>query len=382
MRIIQVIHSYFPKIGGIELAVQHLAEEQARLGHDVTVITATLGADTGRKEEILNGVRIIRLYSKKILYNDLIFPLEELPIVEADIVHVHSQNSLFSILIAEKLKKNSTAKIVFHFMAVDSYRSYSNRLLRIFASFYGRKNAEKALRIADLSVVRSMRDLAVLRGAYGVKAKFLPDAIQDSTLSLKRKDPVEFRKRFGITQPNIFLFIGRLHKLKGPHILVEALKYLNKDFAAVFIGPDGGYLRDILELAENLCVQNRIYILGYVNEETKIAAIDSATALVNTSMADHVEVYSIVLSEAWAREKPVVASKIGEVAYRVKQGINGILVPPSNPEILANAMMAIIKDKEGAAKMGLKGKASVLSWESIAKKSIDLYEQVLGHKRF
>jgi glycosyltransferase involved in cell wall biosynthesis len=42
MRIAHVVHSYFPRIGGIERAVQHLAEEQVKLGHEVTVITSNV----------------------------------------------------------------------------------------------------------------------------------------------------------------------------------------------------------------------------------------------------------------------------------------------------------------------------------------------------
>lgn len=143
-----------------------------------------------------------------------------------------------------------------------------------------------------------------------------------------------------------------------------------------FIGPDDGYLKDTLDLAERLKVRNRVYILGYLDEETKIAAIDSAVALVNPSMADHVEVYSIVLSEAWAREKPVIASNIGELTYRVRQNVNGILVPPSNPKLLAEAMMNLIITSKDSEQMGRSGKATVFPWERIAAKSIALYELI------
>ena len=63
MKIVHVIHSYYPKIGGIEAAVQHLAEEQAKLGHNVNVITAKFGANNGPREERINFVKILRLKS-------------------------------------------------------------------------------------------------------------------------------------------------------------------------------------------------------------------------------------------------------------------------------------------------------------------------------
>jgi len=152
---------------------------------------------------------------------------------------------------------------------------------------------------------------------------------------------------------------------------------VEEDIVAVFVGPDGGYLKETLDLAERLDVRGRVYVLGYVDEETKIKALDSAVALVLPSVADHVEVYSIVISEAWARRKPVIASRIGEIPYRVKHGVNGILVDPSDPKALAEAMLEVAPDDELADKMGRNGRKDVFSWREIAARSIQLYRQIL-----
>ena len=78
-------------------------------------------------------------------------------------------------------------------------------------------------------------------------------------------------------------------------------------------------------------------MLGYVDEATKVQAIDSAVAIVNPSIADNVEVYSIILSEL-GLGKNQIGSNIGEVSYRITQNINGLLVEPSKPEQLGKAM--------------------------------------------
>jgi glycosyltransferase involved in cell wall biosynthesis len=380
MRIAHVVHSYFPRVGGIERAVQYLAEEQAKLGHEVTVITSNVDVAGSPKEETINGVNVVRLRSRKLLYNDLTMPIERPPVEGVDIVHAHSQNSLFSVTVAEKLKDRVHGKVVFHFMAVEAFRDHPNFFIRRLAPHYGRRNTRKALEIADLPLVRSIRDLEILRGKYGVEAKYLPDAVPDYYFTAEKADPDEFRKKFGIKQEKIFLFIGRLHKLKGPHILVKALKYVGEDVAAVFIGPDGGYLRETLDLAGRIGVKNRVYMLGYVNEETKIKALDSAIALVLPSLADHVEVYSLVVSEAWARGKPVIASRVGEIPYRIRQYVNGVLVNPSDPKALAEAMLKVAHDDELAREMEKNGRKEVFSWREIAAKSIQLYMRVLENR--
>jgi glycosyltransferase involved in cell wall biosynthesis len=88
-------------------------------------------------------------------------------------------------------------------------------------------------------------------------------------------------------------------------------------------------------------------------------------------------VYSIVTSEAWAREKPVIASRVGEIPYRIKQGINGVLVDPSDPRMLAEAILKLTHDNELAEEMGRNGRKNVFSWREVAVKSLQLYRRVV-----
>ena len=79
------------------------------------------------------------------------------------------------------------------------------------------------------------------------------------------------------------------------------------------------------------------------------------------SLYDYVEVFSLVTSEAWARRKPVIASKVGELKFRVKHGINGLLIEPGNPKTLAKALQTIIEKP-------LKPKNMILlTWSQIAR---------------
>jgi glycosyltransferase involved in cell wall biosynthesis len=376
MRIVHVVHSYFPRVGGIERAVQYLAEEQVKLGHNVMVLTSNIDVAASPKEETINEVKVTRLRSRRLKYSDLTIPVEEPSIKDVDIIHAHSQNSLFSIIVTSKLKAKTNGKVAFHFMAVEAFKNHPNILVRLFAPYYGRRNTKRALELADMSLVRSIRDLEILK-KYGVEAQYLPDAVPEYYITTEKANPDEFREKFEIKQEKFFLFIGRMHKLKGPHILVKALKYISKDFAAVFIGPNGGYLGKTLGLAKRLGVNDKVYYLGYVDEKTKIEALDSAVALVLPSIADYVEVYPMVISEAWARERPVIASMVGGIPYRVKQGVNGLLINPSDPKMLADVMMKIGNNEELADDLGRTGRKEVFSWREIAAKSIQLYRQIL-----
>jgi glycosyltransferase involved in cell wall biosynthesis len=124
-------------------------------------------------------------------------------------------------------------------------------------------------------------------------------------------------------------------------------------------------------------VKRRVYYSRYVDEKTKIETLDSTTALVFPSLADHVEVYPMAISEAWAREKPVMVSRIGGIPYRVKLGINGLLVNPSDPRMLAEALLKLANGEELAQEIGRNGRKDVLSWREIADRSAELYKRVL-----
>jgi glycosyltransferase involved in cell wall biosynthesis len=185
----------------------------------------------------------------------------------------------------------------------------------------------------------------------------------------------EFRERYGIRE-SFIVYIGRLHRLKGVDILIKAMSIAVKEYPrlkAVIIGP--GDPKPYKELARRLGIGSNVAFLGYVDEKTKIGALDASIALVLPSVCNYVEVFSIVISEAWARNKPVIASAVGEIPYRVKHMINGILIPPKNAQKLAEAIITLLNDENLRTKLGAEGKKSISTWNEIAVKINSIYKQ-------
>ena len=359
----------------MESAVRGLAENQARLGHEVHVLTR-LQFNRRPRTECISNVYVHRIPSATFRCADLTIPLaipSEL-FKNTDVVHVHSQNSLFSLMV---LRRASVLNVrtVCCFMAVDSFGDYPNPFLRPIATLYGKRNTVEAISNSNLVLVKNMRDAMTLHTRYNAEAQFLPDGLPSSCLVDDASGTRDFRRMFRIRQERYFLFVGRLHRLKGPQIIVRALKILGGDVAAVFVGPDNGYLHKVLEEAKANDVTDRVYVLGYINEEEKRSALDSAEALIVPSLAEHAEAFSIVVSEAWARRIPVVASKIGNLPYRVQDGVNGLLVNPGDARSLADAMTLILTDHKLAKSMGREGRKQCRSWLEIAQISINLYNQ-------
>jgi len=374
MKIIHVFHSYWPAVGGLENVIRLLAEGMAKLGHEVHVVTGVYGAENKPKENVVNNVYIHRVETFRPKFPDLTYPLEYPVDVlkNADVIHGHSQNSLFTVMMVEKAKKLGV-KTVMHFMSVDAFSDHPNPLVRLLAPHYGKWILQKAFRISDIKLVRSRRDEEILKRKYSIDAIYVPDGVSDELLR-KPSMTENFIQKYAIYEPFV-VYVGRLHRLKGVDIFIKAMSFVVKEvpeLKAVIIGP--GDQRPYRVLAQKLGVERNIVFLGFVDEDTKIGAVDASLALVLPSICDYVEVYPMVISEAWARTKPVIASSVGGVPYRVKHGVNGLLVPPRDSYALAKAIVEIYNDRNFAEKLGREGKKEIHSWSEIVDKLINIYK--------
>jgi glycosyltransferase involved in cell wall biosynthesis len=345
------------------------------MGHEVHVITSRFGAEDRPKEEVINGVYVHRVKALRLHFPDLTYPLEyvEKVIRDTDIVHGHSQNSLFTVKIVEKAKKLGI-KAAMYFMAVDALYDHPNPLVRFLGSFYASHMLKKAITLTEIRLVKSFRDLEILRNRYGVEALYVPDGVSEEVVNAPNMAE-EFRKRYKIQEPFV-VYIGRLHRLKGVDVLIKAMSIAVKRYPrlrAVIIGP--GDPKPYKELARRLGIESNVAFLGHIDEKIKIGALDASIALVLPSVCNYVEVFSIVISEAWARNKPVIVSAVGEIPYRVKHMINGILVPPKNPQKLAEAIITLLDDENLRTKLGAEGKKSISTWNEIAAKINSIYKQ-------
>lgn len=159
MRIAHIFHTYYPVLGGMERVVQRLAEEQMKLAHRVHVVTSMYGVERRTREEIINGVYVHRLFSLKLYYPDLTFPLEKCfkVLKNVDVIHVHSQNSLFNVILARTARRMGK-QLAMDFLALDYSKSHKNLLVRFFGSYYQEKVQREAVKIVNNAITLNERD--------------------------------------------------------------------------------------------------------------------------------------------------------------------------------------------------------------------------------
>lgn len=155
------------------------------------------------------------------------------------------------------------------------------------------------------------------------------------------------------------LFVGRLASVKGIPVLLDAMARVRKsrpEARLVLIGD--GPERPGIEAAvrANPELAPAVTFAGYQSQDEVARHLASASMLVLPSFAEGVPV---VLMEAMAAGKPVIATQVGGVAELVQDGVSGKLVPAGDDRALDAAITGLLADPKGRARMGEAGRETV-----------------------
>jgi colanic acid/amylovoran biosynthesis glycosyltransferase len=172
--------------------------------------------------------------------------------------------------------------------------------------------------------------------------------------------------------------VGRLSAEKGQLLLIEAAARLARQgvwFELVLAG-DGPLRRQITELIERYGLEDRVRITGWISSDAVREEILSARALVQPSFAEGLPV---VIMEAMALRRPVLATYIAGIPELVRNGETGWLIPAAAVDELATAMQSCLaKTPEELQQMGELGYQRVIERHSIDTQAAKLAELFLA----
>lgn len=191
----------------------------------------------------------------------------------------------------------------------------------------------------------------------------------------------DIRKEFSIKQGAIVVgFIGRIVPAKGLQYLIDSIPYVNEEFKNIklLIIGEGSIVARLHEQAKEKKVYDSIIFTGRRRDIPDI--LSCIDVFVMPSIAEGLP---NALLEAMAMGKPIVATEVGGIPEVMKNGVNGLLVPPRDPSALATAMKGLIGNDRLAAQMGDAARDLVLdkfSMRAIAQKWQTLYLSILKEK--
>jgi phosphatidylinositol alpha-mannosyltransferase len=191
----------------------------------------------------------------------------------------------------------------------------------------------------------------------------------DDAFSATRRSPGEKGAR-----PLRIVFIGQAVGRKGLPVLLSAFEALRDQVPATLTLV--GAQHD--EVAPLLLEAHGVRALGRVSEQEKLEELARADVLCAPSLRG--ESFGMVLTEAFAAGVPVVASNIAGYRDVVRDGRDGILVPPADAVALAQALRSILLDERRRAEMAAaaRERARRFAWARVAGEVSDCYEQALA----
>ncbi|MBX9789752.1 MAG: glycosyltransferase [Pirellulales bacterium] len=186
-------------------------------------------------------------------------------------------------------------------------------------------------------------------------------------------DRTAARRRIGVPAgATVFAFLGRFSDRKNPLLLAEALAQLPRDtpLHVMFVGegPLETQLRDRLAA---LGLNNRTTIVPFQSDVSEVLAASDVVVLPSNE-----ESFGLVLVEAAAFARPVIATRTQGPSEIVVDGVTGLLVPPRDVAALASAMRTLVDDAELRDRLGQAGAARAAEWFS-APRNTQLIEQTL-----
>lgn len=372
----------FHRYGGAEIYIYNLAKHLVRNGIDVKIIASTP-----------------KPKAESTIYDDIEYEFIP-PHVTTDTRRSIISYHFFNLNLARKLCKEDFDILHSFGMTAHNYiRKHKNRCKVIVEPFglYGThvkhgivKNLLRKILIenplgycckhADAIAVEGEIQANEISQKFGIpteKFVLIPDGLNLDEINSYLKKQKFTRESLGLDTADVVLVnVNRLVKNKGVNYLIDALKILNEKIDARLIlvgtGPEESSIKAQIR---NLGLENKVLHFKNIPDEDKFQLIALADISVTPTLFEGLP---IVILEAMACGKPIVASNVTEVPQVVKHGVNGFLVPPRDPGAIARAVLEIYERKL-VNKMGSESKRIVKNydWNAITERVIRDYKKVL-----
>jgi len=184
-------------------------------------------------------------------------------------------------------------------------------------------------------------------------------------------DTQSLRERLGISG-SLVSMVTRLAGWKGVEVFIRAANYIKDDVKFIILGEAvkgrERYVVKLKKMIEQFGLKDKVLIMTgeHKNIPQFIAASD---IVVHASLRP--EPFGLVIIDAMAMKKPVIASRLGGPQEIITEGVDGILLDPGNPKILAMAISRLLQKPEFAKDMAVKARERVKQKFDIKKYAKD-----------
>ncbi len=313
MKIAQIIKGYDPIVGGYGRHVSLISEELRKRGHKVDILSTKYSPGSGGGAKRFWNTPFLKITPGLFFYllkNDY------------DIVHVHGYPTFqpWITCLAKKIKK-------FPLVFTPHFHPFGNKpklIRKVFDALFG----IPSLNNCDVIIALTEYEKQLLRKYTKNKIEIIPNPVKPV------KKIKGFKKKYGIKN-DFILFVGRIEKEKGINYLIDAID----DIDIVIIG------RGSMKIKK----KKNVHYVGEVPDDDLERAYNECLLL---ALPSKYEAFGLVLIEAMAHGKPVVATNAGPVPSIINGA--GITVPFGNVKKLREAILKIINNPNKYKKCAIK----------------------------
>lgn len=194
----------------------------------------------------------------------------------------------------------------------------------------------------------------------------------------------DLKKKTKLPENYVFC-ISRIDTNKGHDFLLHAFDIVRKKIPDIDLVIGGGspnpeqrevdLYGKMKKIIDEKDMNDRVKLIGYVHDEDMPTYYQQSQCFVLPSLF---EPFGMTTQEAMACGRPVIASKFGGIRNIIKNGENGFLVDPSDPQEFADAIIFLINNKEVQKKVGMQAYKTChehFSWEAIAERFLNFYKK-------
>ena len=379
MRIAHITATFPPYMAGTGTICYYNTLELARLHNQVSVFTSSsLSSDSFDPP----GVTVHRLPAVIRFGNAPLLP-GMLQIDNVDIIHLHYPFIFGAEIIwAVSKLRHIPFVITYHNDLVGlGLRRF---LFEAYSWLTARPVMSAAAKLGVLSFdhARSCKMTPLFNRRWNDVVE-IPNGVDTELFRPLPQDPA-IRRDLDIPQDApLILFVGaldRAHYYKRIPFLLQVFSRVRENAFLMIIG-DGECKARYQMQAETLGIGNRVKFLGRIPFTSLPKYYNCADFTILPS--NLVESFGVVLIEAMACEKPVIASDLAGIRAVVSDGVDGWLVPPAEEDAWIEKIQSLLDDPRMRREMGIRGRAKIearYAWPKIALQLVRIYEEVLAKR--
>lgn len=379
MKVAQIVCTFPPYKGGMGNSVYNIAEALTKNGHMVTVFTINYGHLSTEYTEKQPHFLVKRLKSIIKIGNAAILSQLFWQLKNFDIIHFHYPfyGACAPIILRKILFPNAT-KLILHYHMDTQAAGVKALIFKLYRLMI-------LPLLIKLSSAVTCASLDYLKHSQIAKYyKKRPDKFKQILFGVNTEQFVSYQDHINrFRQEKVILFVGGLdkaHYFKGVHNLIAAVACLKKEFENIKLSivGRGELIKDYKKMASDWRLEKHVRFFDMIDDADLVDYYNYCDVCVLPSI-DQSEAFGLVLLEAMACGKPVIASNLPGVRSVFKNNEQGLLVRPNDVKDLTDKLRIILSDNHLAKQMGASAKALVKSkytWKKVADRLDIIFHRV------